>query len=765
MSFNTPEIRKRAIQLGVLLIIVGLLYIVFFYTVNQRTYPQNYETEKVKAFLGGLSLQSGNPSGKTVTLGSQSWIEVANRNGNVLYMEPQYGQVAIRTAEGDIWYGNPNPEELAQDVTAGLWKNNASSPFLINYRIEGEVIEQIANVIDAPTKVEWQMIDQGIGIRYSMESLGFVLYVEYTLDDQGFNVSMPEQGVLEPNDKMIISVALLPFFGATLNGTEGYLFLPDGPGALVSFNRTNNLTLSYDYPIYGNDLAVRSVGSNQDRSPIAYPVYGLKRGDQAYVAIIEEGEFQANIVALPAGLRTSFNQVYSNVILRRYYQQRKGLDRVENVYEKYLNATPIQMKFMFLDKADADYVGMAKKFRNFLIQSKSIKPLPKPVSQQPPLQLDFVLAASERPTVFGNNVVVATTLEEVNQIVNELYDQGIQHMQVSLRGWQKDGFMGTLPDRFPFNSSVGGFEGLNTLKQNLEAKGIPLLLSDDLQVATDRFGNGFSPRYDAARKIDRPYIKRGQFNRTNGQNKDYFVVSPAWILNQLLPQTIAEWKKLPIDGIHLTDDRKNGLISDFNMDYFSSRERSAQNWETIYSQLQQLYGNTATSLPYDFMIGRVSHMFDLPLRYNYDLMVDEEVPFYPIVLRGLVHYSAAPGNLRQETKADLLRDLEYGALPSYILTHNDVRELRLTHYDWLGNGQYKLTKEQMLNEYRAYREVGQAIWTMPISNHRKITEGVFETTYENGTRVVVNYNEVSYTEEPYKVPAGSYQVLKGAVAE
>ena len=49
-------------------------------------------------------------------------------------------------------------------------------------------------------------------------------------------------------------------------------------------------------------------------------------------------------------------------------------------------------------------------------------------------------------------------------------------------------------------------------------------------------------------------------------------------------------------------------------------------------------------------------------------------------------------------------------------------------------------------------------------NHERLAPGVFSTTYEGGTRVIVNYGERTYREGSRAVPGGGYAVIKGKAA-
>jgi hypothetical protein len=56
---------------------------------------------------------------------------------------------------------------------------------------------------------------------------------------------------------------------------------------------------------------------------------------------------------------------------------------------------------------------------------------------------------------------------------------------------------------------------------------------------------------------------------------------------------------------------------------------------------------------------------------------------------------------------------------------------------------------------------GKGVWNQLIAGHRKLADGVYETSYGNGTRILVNYNELAFQGSGYEVKGMSYLVLKG----
>ena len=70
-------------------------------------------------------------------------------------------------------------------------------------------------------------------------------------------------------------------------------------------------------------------------------------------------------------------------------------------------------------------------------------------------------------------------------------------------------------------------------------------------------------------------------------------------------------------------------------------------------------------------------------------------------------------------------------------------------------------KDEALAMYQEYNEVLGHVYNQFITDHRYLADGVTETTYEDGTKVYVNYNYTDYLADGVSVSARNYAVKKG----
>ena len=93
----------------------------------------------------------------------------------------------------------------------------------------------------------------------------FRLALEYTLNENGFEVRLPANSIRYDEDSYrLTSIDVLPYFGTTSNDFTGYTFIPDGSGAIIRNEDTVNLgrnTYTIRGQIYGPDFAYHTLSS------------------------------------------------------------------------------------------------------------------------------------------------------------------------------------------------------------------------------------------------------------------------------------------------------------------------------------------------------------------------------------------------------------------------------------------------------------------------------------------------------------------------
>ncbi|MCM3000515.1 DUF5696 domain-containing protein [Paenibacillus cellulositrophicus] len=654
-----------------------------------------------------------------------------------LYVRPDNTQIAVLDkASGYRWTSNPTKEELAGETVKGQLLANLQSPFLLTHvRTQGadQTVRETLSNQTAGMQITMIRKPEGLQIEYSFpaKQLGFVM--QYELTDSGLKVKVPAAGIREEGASALFSLDVLPYFGAAPAKENGYVFVPDGPGGLIRFDQEHaSLTRGYSHQVYGSEVTNEENGTRtgERREDIAYPVFGLKKGDHAFLAVMTKGEDSANVAAMAPGLKSSFYQVFSSQIYREEYLYRMSrLAAPSKAVQKERLNRDREVEYRFLNGADADYVGMAEAYRSYLQETGRLTEALKPV-EHVPLYLKIMGGNYEK--AFGRiRYVAATTFEQAGDIVSTLQSKGVASLRTIFYGWQNEGDY-NMEKRFPIDPALGGEAAAKTFISGMKERGVPVSFSEDFLWVDSH--SSFSGKTDAIRGIDgTAYVDDG-----------WYIAKPAYTA-VTAADTVNRLKKLGVDGIHFSGIGEM-LLNDYEPSGIQTREYAKTVYDGLLKYTREALGSASVNQGDAYALGQTDYIDGLPSESSYDFMIDETVPFYPIVLHGFVPYTFGDGNLRDDEDAEFLRAIEYGALPSFFVTHDDSRKLKDTPSNFLYSSRFDKWERRIEEEYAKFDSLSQ-LYSMKIIGHEKLSGQKYATTYEDGTRVIVDYEVKDFTVE------------------
>lgn len=649
-----------------------------------------------------------------------------------LWLHAESSQIIVEElATGSRWRSNPPDSALAVETVKGLLLSNLRSPFLLEYTREGKTQREVANATDRDLAIGYTVQDGILQVSYQFTKLELGLILQYKLTEQGLSVTVPTQGITEAGDRRILSLSLLPFFGAAQQAVkDGYLFVPDGPGGLIDFDRVRTVTEGkrYSQLVYGFETANR-MGSESQREVISYPVYGLKEGSQAFAAIIAKGEMTANIKALPAGEVSTYHSIFAEFIYRQEYGQRLSrLAAPVVMVQKERMKQDRVVEYRLLSGDEAGYVGMAHAYGDYLRETGGLGSQLQPVAEMP-LEL-ALLGGDARPTTFGSAFVPVTTFAQAGEIVARLQELGIGDLRVTYAGWLAKGTRKG-DAGFDVEPKLGGKSGLRSLAGKLQQSGVQTFRLEADLVWMGNSRTGALAREEGIRSIDGTVY----YNHWG-----WFVLNPIYGVRQAL-QWWEEMEQLGVDGIHF-DEMGRRVFRDYNSAVPLEREDTAALYTGLFNKLQGQGADVSVRRANAYALSGISHMTNMPLSSSYDFILDETVPFYPIALHGYMTYSGPPGNMRDLYQDELLRAIEYGAVPYFLLTYEAPRLLANTD-TWVFSSEYRIWEERIKEEMAMFQQLAPLLH-QPIANHERLREGVYVTTYADGTEVEVNYGSGAF---------------------
>ncbi|MBW7455715.1 hypothetical protein K0U00_16940, partial [Paenibacillus sepulcri] len=654
-----------------------------------------------------------------------------------LYVRPDNTQIAVvDNRTGYRWTSNPTGQQLTKETVKGQLLSNLKSTFILTYvKTSGvdQTIREVLNGESPGTQAVMTRSGAGLQIAYSFpeKKLGFA--IQYELSDKGLKVRVPADGIREDGEYAVFSLDLLPYFGAAEVNENGYLFVPDGPGGLIRFDTDHaDISRGYIHEVYGSEITNTAnwTRAGERREDIAYPVFGLKKGDHAFLAVLTEGDDSANIAAMAPGLKSSFFNIYSSQIYREeYLYQMSRLAAPAKAVQKQLLNRDRELEYRFLDGKAADYTGMANAYRDYLTETGRLKETLKPVDHIP-LYLK-IMGGNYQIAYSQVQYVAATTFPQAADIVDSLRSKGVANSKVIFYGWQNQGDY-NMEKRFPVEPALGGESAAQAFVSKMKGEGTDVFFQDDF-VWYDEHSSTSGKNY-AVRAIDgTAFIDEGWY-----LGKPVLTVANA-------VSTIDKLKKIGVSGIHY-----NGLgemvFNDYEPSGILTREFTKNVYDGLLAYTRKTLGSAGVTRGNAYTIGQTDYIDYFPYDSSYDFMIDETVPFYPIVLHGYVPYSFEEGNLRDDAETEFLKAIEYGAVPSFIITHDDSRKLKNTDADFLYSSSFAKWESRIVEEYGKFDSLAN-VFAQKIVRHEKLSASRFATTYENGTKVIVDYGTKTFEVE------------------
>ncbi len=601
------------------------------------------------------------------------------------------------------------------------------------------------------------------GGQKSTAAARFTVPIEYYLDDANFMVQVPVREMKDTKEFPIDSIQVLEMFGAAGANQNGYMFVPDGSGALIHLNNGKTSVPPYDMPMYGKDPTLREKDVVKEfKQTSRMPVFGMNQGDQAFFCIIEEGDAIASVNADVSGRVNTYNRVSAKFLLKpmESFTYRAGSVKKDSPMFPVLYQGDIKLRYAFLTKESASYVGMAKYYQDYLVKSKKLTKLE--AAAETPFVLDLVGSISVRDTFLGipyQSVKSLTSFEQAKSALAMLKQRGVSQIKLRYSGWFNRGMNHDYPDDVDIDSALGGASGLQDLIRYAHEQKIDLF-PDVSFLRMYTTGHGFKPKRDGASFLFREGIAQYKTDLVMGSrgDLDYYLLSPKK-LPDLVGNFLKDYEPLQVGGLSLRD-LGDVISSDVTSGRTIDRQQSAAIIADSVKLIQERVGHTMVSGGNANVLPYVKSIVDAPMKSSMLNIADEEIPFYSLVLHGFIDYAGTPINMSpdQSYKSNVLKTLETGSNVYYQWFYEKPSAVRNTMFNDLYSASYTNWLDEAVQYYRETNEVMRGLRTQAIVNHEKLADHVYRTTYENGTSITVNYNQTDVLVNGTTIAAEGYLV-------
>ncbi len=679
--------------------------------------------------------------------------KVAENGTFQLYVNPEtLAFKVVDKRDGYLWHSNLD-EKLPGDRLNKSWTAFAQSGFSIDY-LDPMANSSRASITNAEHHIEIHPIENGIQAQVTFTEAAISVVIRLLLEESGLRVEVPFEGIQENGKYRLGWLHLYPWMGATRRAEiDGYMFLPDGSGSLIRFTEQTRAQNMYYGRYYGPDLGMLASLPKEPTLrrpyPLSLPVIGMvheqdKRGEKifhhphAYLLIIEQGAAYAEIRAHPAGIITNFNFLYNAFLYNEsYFHRTSRAGEGVTVLQPYTNHYDVVLHYRFLSGQEANYVGMARSYRQYLLEKGLLRPVSLDPNTAIGVRLEF-LAAEQEKILFWNRTIPMTSLSQMKTILQALQ---VENPQVVYYGWQPGGASAPFPLQLRLDRKIGTPAQLEALARELAKRGGTLNLYFDPLAALTYAPMSFS-RYELAMAITNTYLT----GSLRGKPNYYFNLHA--VERRFLGLSNYSSQYLPI-GLAL-DHIGSMLYSDFR------RERPLNREETL-TAYQALFAKSEVPLafytPNAYLFQYVGAYYDIPLSNSSYTYADESVPFLPIVLSGVIPYYGEALNFSPHVRLDLLRHAEYGAYPSFFVTYEETARILKTRSNWIYVSAYQQLEEEIESSYAWLNTLLQPVRGAAIVDHQQLAPQVFATTYSNGFQVIVNYAEYPVTVNGLTIPA------------
>lgn len=692
--------------------------------------------------------------------------KVAETEELILYADYTNGEIAVEEkSNGKVWYSNP--QDRADDKLV-IRKSRLESQLVLNYFSTENNTEEAVDSQTGCVKLgglDYELIEGGIRFLYSFPKLGIQVPVQYLIQEDVFAAEVLTGEIKEylTEDTMLLSIDVLAFFGAGGLEEEGYLFVPDGSGALIQYNNQKNRFSQYSESVYGKDLLQADSTASAKNEQITMPVFGLKTGEHAILAIISSNESYATITATTSRKTSSYNQVYSTVIYREVGVP--SMTYIHNTSQYYETTEPFsqetyRVEYHMLSGDEANYSGMANSYRSWLIENGGLNH--SELVEEPYFILNLYGAVSIEQYVMGFKkpvVTALTTYKEVIDIVKELKARGIDKLILNYSGAMQGGLKSQLVDQFATERVLGSKKEFQEMLAYLEQEEVVLFLEHD-PVNLYEEGNGYNAKddgtvafYDTSKALYEYSLNQNKAIKSTKWN----LIKPS-LLSGITDMFFASAKKAGLENYSVTG-LGSVLYSDYDVEGPVYRQESLSIWQSILAAAKEDFTYVMVEKGNAYCFPYADIIRDIAVEDSGYDMIDESIPFYQMVVRGNIAISSAALNMTVDYHRQYLKGLETGTNMSYTWIAGDVLSLVETDYNDLVSSGFDYWIDTAVEEYVGAKKIMELTAGKAIIGHRKVAEDIFETTYDGGIRVYVNYSDSEYTEGTIVIAARGYAVV------
>jgi hypothetical protein len=696
------------------------------------------------------------PEGYEIAARSDEWTLYLRRDTLALIMENNATGARMRSTVPDDDQTKANAK----------WKAFYRSGIVMEY-IQGTVMDYPqVNLVDTPNEKVFDFFDGGFSCEVYYPTLGIAYQATVTLDGNDVCVYIPQSGIREerPSEYTVSSFYVYPFMGYSYLGENGgYMFIPDGQGAIVELEDNEGRYLSpYTATVYGPNVGIVTTTSdtllgdfvmNQSAERAMIPVYGMAHADSrmAYASVIEEGDVSAAIQASFNGVSNlPFDWITAKYTYRMMYSQQTGPSSgTVNLRTQRAKRFDIRQHFFFLSGDDANYAGMANAYGKFLDEQGVFDRAD--AARAFDVEIDFV-GEERKNGLIGTAAVAMTTFEQAESIISALNADGVAQILGVYKGWNENGITGGRPTvSYDPSGALGGKRGLSQFIETANALNTVVCLDTNLSELVPDTHRMLA--YSALKKIDTGTYRRPLYGKVYEGTQ--LLLTPQKSL-ELAASLDKDYAANGVRSVSLSGVTE--LVTDYSFQntYYDSGDSAR-----FYGETAELLGEERTlalNKPNAYLWRYADMLVDMPIGSSSYRYTTREVPFLAITLAGRMPFYAEYVNDQANSRRFFLQLVEQGARPAFLISDEDPVALMDTDALDIYSSRFELYREMIVSWYKELFVVHEATQGGAITRHAR--EGDCATVkYENGTTIYINFGQTTSYVGGFALDALSYKVV------
>lgn len=555
----------------------------------------------------------------------------------------------------------------------------------------------------------------------------------------------------------LIELSILPYFGSQVYGTDGYVFYPDGCGALSYFNITHpEMSGTYAQRVYDLDrnspALMNNISDNDNAgldyySPVRMPVYGIKVENSAFVSVLTEGDVNGQINYTPCTETRNISNIFASFFVRQSSSILNNNSTTTDTYDKERIHENRSVQYWFLHDENASYSGMAVTYRSYLEKSEVITPSVGMSREELPLALSFCIGIDTKRQKMNDQYVSMTTFQDIQSFLELLQKKGISGPLIYLDNWTKDG--GTVkPTKYNPAASAGGMKALKELNEYITDNGGALILEGGTTLCWQ----------DSLSSTQQDVVTVKNKSNLTLSNQGQVLLNPVYVYNRLFKIDKPALTKIGVNGLDIGDAGWT-LYYDYNQNSVVNRAQTAAIYRQMALDAQKSWPYITGENVNAYLYQSISWNREVPIEDSHFLYTDETVPFLQMVIHGSMVYTGTAFNEVYDAEMQMLKCVEYGYIPYYFLTEQSPIEMSFTGLDGFYSTQIDKWEQKICDTYQQYQKDFGEIWKQKIQKHEQLSDNLYCTTYDNGTCVYVNYADEAATIDGIEIAAKSYRVV------